>query len=203
MKIFQLWRKRRPVAQRSESYPARAPHRTSAGPRRRIRIPDVIQRYYVPLAVMQASDQFMRQFGREQRECYVWWGGYFTGNGNAQVVTALCPNLKTDYGHIRLGTLQLSALHSKLRELDQVLLVELHSHPPGADGQNTVDAAHPAVAYRGFVSIVVPDFGFPRFCDLTQSYVYEYVLASRWRQLTRSEIDSRFVIEDAVLLVDV
>lgn len=201
MKIFQFWRKRRSIGQ-PQPCPSRSPDR-AGGYRRRIRVPDEIHRYYVPLGVIQATDGFIRSFGNERRECYVWWGGYFTERGEAQVVTAVCPNISTDYGHIRLGTKELSSLHGKLRELDQVLLVELHSHPPHAGGQNEVDAAHPAATYRGFISIVVPDFGFPRFCDLKQSWVYEYRLANQWHPLTRSEIESRFVIEDAGLLVDV
>lgn len=202
MKIFQFPRERRHIAQ-PPLYPSRPPYRNPGGQRRRTLVPDEIHRYYVPLAVMQATDRFIRRFGHEERECYVWWGGYFTGREDAQVVTALCPNVPTDYGHIRLGTQELSALHSELRALDQILLVELHSHPPGCSGQNEVDAAHPAVPYRGFISIVVPDFGLPCFHDLRESYVYEYIQANGWRQLTRFEVESRFIIEDTGLLVDV
>jgi hypothetical protein len=142
----------------------------------------------------------MRRFADEERECYVWWGGYFTDEGG-QVVTAICPEIKTQFGHIRLGTKELMALHSELRRLDQILLVELHSHPPGGGGQNEVDAAHPAATYPGFITVVVPDFGLPRFYDFSESHVYEYVRANRWRQLMQPEIRDRFVIEEASSLV--
>jgi len=145
----------------------------------------------------------MRQFGKEKRECYVWWGGYFTSDGDAQVVTALCPNIPSKFGCIRLGIKELTLLHSRLRTLDQVLLVELHTHPPGAGGQNSVDAAHPAAPYRGFVSVVVPNFAFPQFYDLRKTHVYEYLDSGEWRQLEPREVQGRFVVEEGFMSVRV
>jgi len=198
MRTFKF-RSKRKKAPHPAPYPTTPPFTVSGGHRRRIAIPDKIHRYYIPLSVIKRTGEFIQRFGHEERECYVWWGGYFTADGNGQVVTALCPNVTTEYGHISLDTRQLTTLHAKLRELDQVLLIELHSHPPGAGGQNAVDAAHPAVAYCGFVSIVVPDFGFPHFYDPRKAYVYEYIQENRWRELTGAEIESRFVIEPAAL----
>jgi hypothetical protein len=183
-----------------DAYPDIRPYNSPTGGRRKTPVPDRIERFYVPLAVLQATSHFMRRFAEQRRECYAWWGGYFTDR-EAQVVTALCPDIQTQFGHIRLGTKELMALHNELRRLDHALLVELHSHPPGCGGQNDVDAAHPAATYPGFITIVVPDFGLPRFYDLSDSHVYEYIHANHWRQLTHSEIRSRFVIEEASLLV--
>jgi hypothetical protein len=164
-------------------------------------VPESIGRYYVPLPVLEVTNRVMQRFGREHRECYVWWGGYFTGSGDGQVVTAICPDIPTSYGRIHLGMREISTLHSQLRALDQVLLVELHSHPPGAGGQNDVDAAHPAAPYRGFISIVVPNFAQPCLYDLRQTYVYEYSRANEWRELDSAEIARRFVVEEAFVPV--
>lgn len=170
--------------------------------RRRRPVPDHIGRFYIPQAVLQATDHTMRRFGQERRECYVWWGGYFTA-GNAQVVTALWPEVATDYGRIHLTYRELSRLQTELRQLDQVLLVELHTHPPGGGGQNEVDAAHPAATYRGFVTVVVPDFAHPRFRHPREAHVYEYLGQGKWRQLSSAEVDERFVIEPTSLAVSV
>ena len=113
------------------------------------------------MALLEATSRAMQRYGWEQREYYVWWGGYFTADGDGQVVTALCPEAETTFGRIHLSNSQLAVLHTQLRDLDQVLLVELHTHPPGAGGQNEVDAAHPASTHIGFITIVVPDFAFP------------------------------------------
>ncbi len=181
-----------------ERYPDRRPYDSPPPGRRGRPVPDRINRYYVPLAVLEATDRVMRRFGREERECYVWWGGYFTADRDAQVLTAIWPEIPTTFGRVHLDLGELTLLHAELRALDQVLLVELHTHPPGADGQNEVDAAHPAATYAGFISIVVPDFADPRFHDLRRTYVYEYLSGGRWRQLNAEQIQARFVVEEQV-----
>lgn len=181
-----------------EQYPDHRPYDSPPAGRRGRPVPDRIARYSIPLAVLGATDRVMRRFGRERRECYVWWGGYFTADGDAQVLTAICPEIPTTFGRVHLGLDDLTLLHSELRALDQVLLAELHTHPPGAGGQNEVDAAHPAATYAGFISIVVPDFAEPRFHDLRQTYVYEYLIGGRWRQLDVEEIQARFIVEEQV-----
>lgn len=175
----------------------RQPARQLPDRRRSRPIPDRIARYHVPKPVLDATGRVMRRFGHEERECYVWWGGSCDEHGHAQIVTAFCPEVPSTYGCVRLTTPQLLALQARLKSLDQVLLAELHTHPPGGGGQNEVDAAHPAATYRGFISIVVPDFASPTLNSLTGSYVYEYLGGNRWRDLPLREIEQRFVIEDA------
>jgi len=197
--VFRFFRRRERHA--DAPYPQERPYGSPPAGRRRQPVPDRVGRIYVPLAVLQATDSVMRRFGRERRECYVWWGGYFTPQGDAQVLTALHPEVATDYGRIHLQAPQLARLHNRLRELDQVLLVELHTHPPGAGGQNDVDAAHPAATYAGFMSVVVPDFAQTQFYDLREAYVYEYLLGGHWRDLDSQEIAERFVIEETSVQV--
>lgn len=187
----------------SSEYPHRRPYRSAPAGRRRRPIPERIGRFYIPLPVLQATDAVMRRFGRENRECYVWWGGYYTADGDGQVVTALWPEVDSEFGRIYLDNHQLRALHSQLCSLDQVLLVELHTHPPGGGGQNEVDAAHPAAIYRGFISIVVTGFAFPRFYDLREAHVYEYLGGNKWRVFEEKEIAERFIVEEAYVSVDV
>lgn len=187
----------------SAGYPNRRPYLSPSGNRRQRSIPDRITRYYVPLAVLESTSRFMRRFGEERRECYVWWGGYFTSEGEGYVLTALCPEIQSEFGHIHLGNRELTVLHMQLRTLDQILLVELHSHPPGAGGQNSVDAAHPAATYRGFISMVVPDFASPELHDLRNVYVYEYIDRNQWRELEPAETQNRFVIEESSIIVTV
>lgn len=177
-------------------YPITRPYPPPPTGRRCQPVPARISGYYIPLSVLEATDRVMRQCGEDRRECYVWWGGYFTRDGRGQVVTAICPEIPTKYGCIHLGLSDLTVLHAELRNMDQVLLAELHTHPPGAGGQNRVDAAHPAAPYPGFISIVVPNFASPRFHDLRKAYIYEYLDGSRWRQLDRPEIARRFVVEE-------
>jgi hypothetical protein len=77
-----------------------------------------------------------------------------------------------------------------------VLIAELHTHPPGAGGQNDIDAAHAAAPYPGFVTIVVPNFASPILHDLRRCHVYEYVRDNSWRTLDALEIEKKFAIEE-------
>lgn len=113
------------------------------------------------------------------------------------MVTAFFPDIATDFGRVHLDAQQLATMHESLRELDQVLLAELHTHPPGGGGQNEVDGAHPATTYRGFISIVVPDFAAPLLHDLRATYIYEYQGRGAWRDVPPAEIVDRFVIEES------
>jgi hypothetical protein len=182
------------------TYPDIRPYVSKVAGRRQRPVPKQVGRIHVPLSVMQATDGFMRGYSVER---YVWWGGYFTLDGDAQIVTALSAETRTSYGNIHLSAAQLQGLQSKLRALDQVLIAELHTHPPGAGGQNNVDAAHPAATYPGFVTIVVPDFAQPRFYDLSACHVYEYILNLRWRHLGVAEVRNRFIIEEAGIRVPI
>ena len=188
---------------RQSAYPGSRPYFSLAGGRRKRRIPEAIKKLHIPLAVLEATSRAMQCNGQEDRECYVWWGGYYTSEGDCQVVTALIPDAETTFGRIHLDNRQLSVLHTQLRDLDQVLVVELHTHPPGAGGQNDVDAAHPASTHKGFITIVVPDFAFPLFYDLRDAHVYEYQMQGNWRELSREEISERFVIEETAISVEV
>jgi hypothetical protein len=143
----------------------------------------------------------MRRFGMQQRECYVWWGGYFSNTGWGQVVSAYCLDVATDFGRIEFHTHEFHALHSRLRDRDQVLIAELHTHPPGAGGQNDVDAAHAAAPYPGFLTVVVPDFAYPFLHDIRDCYVYEYVARNTWIQLKREQIAQKFTIEESLIEV--
>ncbi len=193
------WRPGREDNVESPSRPAYPTVRPYAGPvpgRRARRVPERPGRVYVPLDVMRATSDVMRRHGRERREAYVWWGGYFLPDGDAQVVTALYPDVPTEHGRVHLDHQNLIALHERLRALDLVLVAELHTHPPGAGGQNDVDAANAAATYRGFVTIVVPDFAAPILHDLRTAYVYEYEGGDQWRELTETEIEGRFLVEE-------
>jgi len=200
--VFRFFGRRRSRREQPDGdYPATRPYGSPPGGRRRRAIPDRILRHYVPLSVLEATDRVMRRYGEEQRECYVWWAGYFNSADEGQIVTAVYPETATEYGRIHLGEDQLRLMQDRLRALDQSVLVELHTHPPGAGGQNDVDAAHPAATYRGFVSIVVPDFAQPNLHDLRQTHVYEYLLDGEWQELTPEEVAVRFVIEESVVPV--
>lgn len=191
-----------PVSRSPAPYPTVAPYASGATGRRRCAIPEVIRHVFVPLAVLNATSDVMRLLGEQRRECYVWWGGFFTGDGLAQVSTVYFPAVQTHFGRVAFGMADFHRLHAELRRRDQILLAELHTHPPGAGGQNEVDAAHAAAPYPGFITIVVPDFASPNFYDLRDCYVYRYVANNQWEELGPADIQAMFIVDDTFVTVE-
>ncbi len=171
-------------------------HETPTTGRRAAPPPGRLTRYAVPLAVLRATAMIMQQYGREQRECYVWWGGFVSDSGVGQILSCLHPDGPSHYGRVHVPRSALFELGLSLRKLDQILLIELHTHPPGAGPQNEVDANNAASTREGFVSIVVPDFGLPRFDSLDACHVHEYLGRRTWRTLDRPEIVARFELRE-------
>lgn len=182
-------------------YPTGIPWNSPPAGRRRVPVPEQVRRVYVPRAVLHATSTVMRRFGEEGRECYVWWGGSHTADGHAYVTTAYCPDVPSSFGRVHVGREKLGELHEALRENDQVLVAELHTHPPGAGDQNEVDAANAAATYPGFLSLVIPNFAVPYLFDLRQVHTYEYESEGHWRTLDPAEIEARFTIEPTMLTV--
>ena len=169
---------------------------------RRKRIPLIPPaRCYLPKNVIKDTDNVFKKFGNRNAEGYAWWAGYIINEVEAQICTVIYPNVETQYGRVHLDRKLLSSMYKKLIELDQILLVELHTHPPRAGGQNDVDAANAAVYYKGFKSVVVPNFGLPKFQSLLNCHVYEYQENGVWRKMNRSEIASKIKIEETLIEV--
>jgi hypothetical protein len=183
------------------TYPVVRPYSAPLTGRRK-RIPSSpIQSYFIPLSLMEGTDKIFRKWASRTAEGYAWWTGHLNSKAEAQICSVLYPEVKTYYGRIHLDRRMMSAMHRKLIELDQILLAELHTHPPGAGGQNEVDADNAAIFYPGFITIVVPNFAKPRFYDLRNSFIYEYQHSGLWRKLEKSEISKRFVIEESLVEV--
>jgi len=201
MKFF-WWRKEKAPIEDKHAYPTAVPYFSSKIGRRK-HIPKMMpRRYFLPFSILKATNDVFNIFGERRVEGYAWWTGYIVNNDTAQICTALYPNMETQYGHVHLDRQALSVMHRKLIELDQILLVELHTHPPGAGGQNAVDAANAALYYNGFKTIVVPDFGLPQFYDLRCCHVYSYINNGRWHEMDSNEISSCFVIDETCIEVN-
>lgn len=187
---------------KGEFYPKTKPYKISSIVRRKHLITTPIRRYYVPLNILEISNKYICEHRRRKEECFIFWGGYLVDNCDAQIITVYYPKAIVSYGRIHLNTRDITLLNLALRKNDQLLLVELHSHPPGADGQNKFDAKNALCYHPGFITIVVPDFGYPYFYDLRKCYVYEYVKAGKWYELKSKEIEDKFIVEDTVIEVD-
>jgi len=184
-------------------YPSFAPYVKKDLQRRKKIIRQPIDKYYIPLKIMQLTDLYMSKHRKISTECFIFWGGYLINAHEAQIVSVYYPKAINSYGRVYLSTKDITLLNQALRKRDQLLLIELHTHPPGAtigiDGQNKVDASNGLCCHKGFISIIVPDFGAPHFYDFRNHYVFEYENDCEWKQLSYKEIEKRFIIEDSVI----
>lgn len=186
---------------KQDIYPFSAPYFKKGTERRQCVITQSIYRYFISLHVMKTTNDYMQKHRRLKTECFVFWGGYLINNDTAQIVSIYYPKIITTYGRIYLSNKDVTLLNRSLLKHDHLLLVELHTHPPNARGQNSVDASNALCYHQGFISIVVPDFGYPIFYDLRKCYIYEYKNKGLWKQLSFKEIEERFIIEDSVIEV--
>jgi hypothetical protein len=89
---------------------------------------------------------------------------------------------------------------STLDERDLVPILQVHSHPRAAFLSET-DAIRPLVAVPGFISVVIPDFGFVDLTDVSLWSVHQYLGPQAWRELAADEREARFIIDDSVIRV--
>ncbi len=157
-------------------------------------------RVFVPSLVIDHTELVLRQAGVQGHEGFALWAGTLAG-GDAHIATLVVPNATTDAWHGQITPETTAAVLTALDERDLVPVVQLHSHPRRAFLSET-DAIRPLVAVPGFISIVIPDFGFVDLADVGPWSAHEYVSHGQWRELGRRERARRFIIDDSVIRVD-
>jgi len=150
--------------------------------------------------VFEATHSHLKELGCKGEEGLVFWVGAFGQNGECFVTGCLIPKVSSSQGGVRIPTEKMATIADEVRKRDLLIVAQVHSHP-GRFGHSTVDEVKAVSCRRGFVSIVVPDFGQQRNLDLTQCLVYEYLTSGEWRMLMLDEIMDRFVVEENHLLI--
>lgn len=173
---------------------------TSPGTGRRQRgIPDRIETFYVPTAVLRETQRFIEAHGAEGKEAYVFWAGA-VADGEAYVTTCVYPTANARHGGVKVPLEKMTEINLALRDRDQLILAQVHSHP-GVARHSPVDEEKAVSFHEDFASIIVPDFGETPVYDLRDCGVYLYSADDGWRLLDDAEVENRFVIEETVLEV--
>jgi proteasome lid subunit RPN8/RPN11 len=157
-------------------------------------------RVFVPSLVLDHTELVLRQAGIQGHEGFAVWAGTLAG-GDAHVATVLVPRATTEAWHREITPETTARVLTALDERDLVPVVQLHSHPRQAFLSDT-DAIRPLVAVPGFVSVVIPDFGFADLADVELWSAHEYAGRGQWRELHRGERARRFIIDDSVIRVE-
>lgn len=119
-----------------------------------------LQRFVVPRDVADATDQLLREAGRSGVERFVLWSGKIA-HTTFNVRTLHMPKQFATRGPegllVRIDGPELHRLNVWLYEHEELLAVQVHSHPTEAFHSST-DDSYPMVTTRGGLSLVVPDF---------------------------------------------
>jgi hypothetical protein len=123
------------------------------------------KRLFVPSLVIDHTETMLRRYGNCGEEGIGLWAGS-QGGGDGFVSTLITPSVSS-HGrfHGELSAETMAAVLSRLDHLDLLLLAQIHSHPRAAF-LSDIDSERPAIAVPGFLSIIVPDFGFVDVADV-------------------------------------
>ena len=121
---------------------------------------ETVTRFIVPDAIVQHTDDRLREAGHHHAECFVLWSG-IVDRQTFRVRTVHVPE-QTAYHLaeglcVRVDGPELHRLNVWLYEHGEQLGVQVHSHPTDAYHSET-DDTYPIVTTRGALSVVVPDF---------------------------------------------
>jgi hypothetical protein len=158
-------------------------------------------RVFIPALVIDHTELMLRQHGAAGEEGFGLWAGTLAG-GDAFVSTLVIPGIETlglFHGVISEGTT--AAVFDELDHLDLVPILEIHSHP-GAAFLSPSDAERPMVAVNGFLSVVVPAFGFIDLPDVGLWRVYEFHGRDNWVELDEGERCRRLIIDPSLLRIE-
>lgn len=175
------------------------PYPTPSRNRRQRGIPDTIETYYVSTAVLRETQRYIEEHGQRGQEAYVFWAGAAIEH-EAYITTCVYPTANVHHGGVKVPLDTMTDINLALRDRDQVILAQAHSHP-GKALHSPVDEERAVSFHDGFASIIVPDFGETPIYDLRDCGVYIYTADSDWRLLDDAEIEKRFTIEETVLEV--
>ena len=161
---------------------------------RRSRICPEIKKYHIKKAVLNETSKHLKKYGKKESESLVFWGGWLDENCEAHVTACKIPNdVKWGLG-VRVDLDGMLKLMDELIKDDLILLAQIHSHP-GDFGHSYGDNLTASSYRRGYISIVVPNWGLIDLLDLSRCYVHEYERNWRWTLLEKEEVKERFKIE--------
>lgn len=163
--------------------------------RRTVPYPGVGSRFYLTATVWNETIATLSYYGDFKSEGLVYWGGAIGGVGETIVTSLLKLNHTPQGGIVRPTSQEMRALLRTLRQRDEKLVAQIHSHPGGAF-HSFGDDQHATSYHPGFISIVLPNFG-KGVHSLLDCAIYEF--RSDFEALTQKEIAERFVIQPQIV----
>lgn len=159
-------------------------------------VPSHVQRIWISANAWRQVTDHLRDQGRRGQEGYAVLAGTVSRDGTAYATSALLTGHQGGHWTATYGqpsVAELAAIGRQLHQAGMVLLAQVHSHP-GAAFHSATDNGGAASTRRGFLSIVVPNFGMNTFDDFNGCKVYEYQGNGRWREWRPAEMRNRLSV---------
>lgn len=157
-------------------------------------------RVFIPSLIADHTELVLRQAGIHGGEAFGIWAGTLAG-GDAHVATLVIPSSIGGSTHGEITANTTGVVLTALDDRDLVPILQLHSHPRRAF-LSPVDAIRPLVAVPGFISVIIPSFGFVDLTDVSLWSAHQYQSPGHWRELDNRERQRRFIIDDSIIRVD-
>jgi len=155
---------------------------------------------FVPSLLIDHTELMLRQHGVCGDEGFGVWAGTLSG-GDAFVSTLIVPRIEGGGLHGDVSAETAARLFEELDVLDLVPIAQIHSHPSKAF-LSAIDAERPLVAALGFLSIIIPSFGFVDLADVAVWRAYEFHGRNNWRELEEAERRRRLIVDPSLLRID-
>lgn len=114
---------------------------------------------------------------------------YLLGLSNSistHICSAIRPESITTPGSFEVGKLSMAKVVRKASKNNLHVVGQLHTHPRKAYHSQGDDSGA-SIAYNGFISIVVPDYGI-HLPSLKGAAIYRYTKLGKFEQLTPSQV---------------
>ncbi len=156
---------------------------------------------FIPSLVIDHTELMLRQHGAAGEEGFGLLAGTLAG-GDAFVSTLVIPRVDTvGRFHGMISDETTAAVFDELDHFDLVPIIEIHSHPREAF-LSPIDAERPMVAVKGFLSAVVPSFGFIDLADVGLWRVYDFHGRDNWVELDEGERRRRLIVDPSLLRIE-
>jgi proteasome lid subunit RPN8/RPN11 len=148
---------------------------------------------------MDVTREHIREHGAQRHEAALCWAGT-VAEGRALVTTTLLFTTAAHRAGVHVSSAQTGLLYAHCHARGLTLLAQVHSHP-GDAFHSVVDERSPHSAERGFLSMVVPNFGRCAFDAFDAWAIYEQEQYETWREWTTEEKEQRLKIVDSLVVI--
>lgn len=160
-----------------------------------------VVRFLIPEEVARTTEAFLQSQGRFRQEGWVLWAGGLADTDVRTFVVgrAIVPRQAASGIHAHVAGAEVDRIAKQLEEQNEVLGIQIHSHPWGAF-HSGVDDEEALVTKVGGVSIVVPNFARGGLRDFSQCAVYR-LTGSGWAgPIDVADTKSLLVVSEGAVL---